>query len=111
MPERRPWHALVLAASPPQPLVCVGQILHGLQRHPYSHRTGIARCWVHAANGPRRRRQMLHYAIVFFVIALIAALLGFTGIAAGAAGIAKILFGVFLIFAIVIFIFGNSRRT
>ena len=35
---------------------------------------------------------MLHYAVVFFVIALIAALFGFGGIAAGAAGIAKILF-------------------
>jgi len=35
---------------------------------------------------------MLHYAVVFFVIALIAALFGFGGIAAGAAGIAQILF-------------------
>ena len=35
---------------------------------------------------------MLHYAVVFFVIAIIAAVLGFGGIAAGAAGIAKILF-------------------
>jgi uncharacterized membrane protein YtjA (UPF0391 family) len=35
---------------------------------------------------------MLHYAVVFFVIALVAALFGFTGLAAGAAGIAKILF-------------------
>src|SRR5688572_2814094 len=43
---------------------------------------------------------MLHYAVVFFVIALIAALFGFGGIAAGAAGIAKILFVVFIILAI-----------
>ena len=35
---------------------------------------------------------MLHYAVVFLVIALIAAVFGFGGIAAGAAGIAKILF-------------------
>ena len=40
---------------------------------------------------------MLHYAVVFFVIALIAAFFGFGGIAVGAAGIAKILFIVFLI--------------
>ena len=33
---------------------------------------------------------MLHYAVVFFVIALIAAFFGFGGIAVGAAGIAKI---------------------
>ena len=38
---------------------------------------------------------MLHYAVVFFVIALIAALFGFGGIAASAVGIAKILFIVF----------------
>ena len=31
---------------------------------------------------------MLYYAVVFFVIAIIAAILGFGGIAAGAAGIA-----------------------
>lgn len=38
---------------------------------------------------------MLHYAVVFFVIALMAAVLGFGGIAASAAGIAKLLFVVF----------------
>jgi uncharacterized membrane protein YtjA (UPF0391 family) len=31
---------------------------------------------------------MLYYAVVFFIIALIAALFGFGGIAAGAAGVA-----------------------
>ena len=40
---------------------------------------------------------MLYYAAVFFVIALVAALFGFTGIAAGAVGIAKLLFVVFLV--------------
>ena len=53
---------------------------------------------------------MLHYAVVFLVIALIAALFGFGGIAAGAVGIAKILFVVFLVMAIVSFLFGLSRR-
>lgn len=52
---------------------------------------------------------MLHYAVVFFVIALIAAVLGFGGIAAGAAGIAKILFVVFLIMAVASFLFGLVR--
>lgn len=52
---------------------------------------------------------MLHYAVVFLVIALIAAVLGFGGIAAGAAGIAKVLFVVFLIGAIVTFLL-NGRR-
>ena len=39
---------------------------------------------------------MLRYAVIFFVIALIAALFGFGGIAAGATEIAKILFFVFV---------------
>ena len=52
---------------------------------------------------------MLHYAVVFFVIALIAALFGFGGIAAGAVGIAKILFFVFIILAIATFLFGSLR--
>jgi uncharacterized membrane protein YtjA (UPF0391 family) len=52
---------------------------------------------------------MLHYAVVFLVIALIAALFGFGGIAAGAVGIAKILFFVFLIMAVVAFLFGRGR--
>jgi len=53
---------------------------------------------------------MLHYAVVFFVIALIAALFGFGGIAAGAAGIAKILFFVFVIMAVVTFIVSLLKR-
>lgn len=40
---------------------------------------------------------MLKYAIIFFVIALIAAVLGFGGIAGAATDIARILFVVFLI--------------
>jgi uncharacterized membrane protein YtjA (UPF0391 family) len=53
---------------------------------------------------------MLHYAIVFFVIALIAALFGFGGIAAGAVEIGKLLFFVFLIIAAVTFVIGLMRK-
>ena len=53
---------------------------------------------------------MLHYAVVFFVIALVAAFFGFGGIAVGAAGIAKVLFIVFLIGAIVSFLMSLGRR-
>jgi uncharacterized membrane protein YtjA (UPF0391 family) len=52
---------------------------------------------------------MLHYAVVFFVIALVAAVLGFGGIAAGAAEIAKILFVVFLVMAVVSFVLSLLR--
>jgi len=47
---------------------------------------------------------MLKWAIIFFVISLIAGALGFTGIAAGAGRIAKILFGIFLAIALVILV-------
>lgn len=40
---------------------------------------------------------LLWWAIIFFVFACIAALFGFTGIAAGAAAIARILLGLFLL--------------
>ena len=39
---------------------------------------------------------MLNYAITFFILAIIAALFGFGGIAAGAASIAKVLFFIFI---------------
>ena len=42
---------------------------------------------------------MLHGAVVFLVIALVAAVFGFGGIAASAAGIANILFVAFVILA------------
>lgn len=46
---------------------------------------------------------MLHYSVIFLVIALVAALFGFGGIAAGTVEIAKILFFIFVIIAIVTF--------
>lgn len=44
---------------------------------------------------------MLSYTITFLVIALIAAALGFTGVAGTAAGIAKICFFIFLVLFLV----------
>jgi len=54
---------------------------------------------------------MLQYAAVFFVIALVAAVFGFTGIAAGAASIAKILFFIFLALFVVSLLVGMFRRS
>jgi uncharacterized membrane protein YtjA (UPF0391 family) len=53
---------------------------------------------------------MLHYAVVFFIIALMAAVLGFGGLAAGAASIAKVLFMVFLALAVLSAVAGLMRR-
>ena len=53
---------------------------------------------------------MLQLAISCLVIALIAALLGFGGIAGSFVGVAKILFVVFLIIALLSFVGGGFRR-
>ena len=53
---------------------------------------------------------MLYYAVVFFVVALAAAVFGFTGIAAGATGIAKIMFVLFLIGAVITFFISLGGR-
>lgn len=55
---------------------------------------------------------MLRAALAFFVIAIIAAVFGFGGIASGAAGIAKLLFWGFIILAAIALIGGlvTGRR-
>jgi uncharacterized membrane protein YtjA (UPF0391 family) len=76
--------------------------------HPHAQGCGIQTGGRHTQHPPRRT-VTLHYAIVLLVIALIATVLCFSGVAAGAAGIAKILFVVFLILAIAGFVSGRSR--
>ena len=49
---------------------------------------------------------LLKWAVVFFVISLIAALFGFTGIAAGSADIARVLFFIFLAICVALFVLG-----
>ncbi|MGF1561058.1 MAG: DUF1328 family protein [Geminicoccaceae bacterium] len=52
---------------------------------------------------------MLSYALIFLVVAIIAAAFGFGGIAAASAGIAKILFFVFLALFLLSLIFHVAR--
>ena len=54
---------------------------------------------------------MLHYAVVFLVIALIAGALGFGGIAGSAVGIAKILFAVFIVLFLASMLLGRRGRS
>jgi uncharacterized membrane protein YtjA (UPF0391 family) len=49
---------------------------------------------------------MLKWALIFFVISIIAGLFGFTGIAAGSAALAKILFFVALALFVIFLILG-----
>lgn len=53
---------------------------------------------------------MLYWAIAFFIIAIVAALFGFTGIASGAATIAQVLFFIFLVLFVVALILNFTRR-
>ncbi len=56
---------------------------------------------------------MLYWALMFLVVALIAGVLGFTGVAVAAAGIAKVLFAVFLVRFLVSIVvhLGSGRRS
>lgn len=55
--------------------------------------------------------RMLKWAIIFFIISLVAGLLGFSGISAASAGIAKVLFyialAIFLVFLVLAFMAGS----
>jgi uncharacterized membrane protein YtjA (UPF0391 family) len=55
---------------------------------------------------------LLKWALVFFVASIIAALFGFTDIAAASADVARILFYIFLVIFIVLLVLGLvlSRR-
>lgn len=56
---------------------------------------------------------MLRWALAFFVLAIVAAMFSFSGIAATSAGVAKSLFYVFLIVFVVSLVFGltATRRS
>jgi uncharacterized membrane protein YtjA (UPF0391 family) len=61
----------------------------------------------HANLSKQGEGTMLNWAIGFIVIAIIAAILGFGGIAGDAASLAKICFFIFLVLAVGSFIFGR----
>jgi len=54
---------------------------------------------------------MLKWAIIFFIVAIIAGALGFGGIAGASAGIAQILFYVFLALLLISLVMHFVRRT
>ncbi len=54
---------------------------------------------------------MLYWAIVFLVVAIIAGIFGFTGIAGTSIWIAKVLFFVFIILFVISLLFGRRTPT
>jgi uncharacterized membrane protein YtjA (UPF0391 family) len=53
---------------------------------------------------------MLNWALAFFLIAILAAIFGFGGIAVASAGIAKLLFFLFLVLFLISLVAGLARR-
>jgi uncharacterized membrane protein YtjA (UPF0391 family) len=53
---------------------------------------------------------MLRWTVTFLIIALVAALFGFTSLAAGAAYIAKIVFYLFVVLFILSLVFGKKSN-
>jgi uncharacterized membrane protein YtjA (UPF0391 family) len=54
--------------------------------------------------------NLLHYAVIFLVVALIAAAVGFGGVAGFAMEAARLLFWVFIILFVVSLVVGIARR-
>lgn len=48
--------------------------------------------------------DLLQWALIAFVISIIAGALGFSGVARGAASAARIFFGLFLVIALILFV-------
>jgi len=69
------------------------------------------RFWARTSQQESQEAVMLRWALVFFIVALVAAVLGFSGVALAAAGIAKILFYIFLVLFLVSLVSHLLRRT
>ena len=65
----------------------------------------------HWENSTMNFSNLLHWAIIFFVVALVAALLGFGGVAGTAMEGAKILFWVAIVLAVVAFVVSLVRKS
>jgi uncharacterized membrane protein YtjA (UPF0391 family) len=55
-------------------------------------------------------QDMFYWALVFFIIALVAGVLGFGGIAAAATDMARVLFFIFLVIFLATLVLGLVRR-
>jgi uncharacterized membrane protein YtjA (UPF0391 family) len=54
--------------------------------------------------------MMLYWAVVFLIIAVVAGVLGFGGIASTAAGFAQVLLFIFIVIFVVALVMGLRRR-
>lgn len=49
---------------------------------------------------------MIKWALIFFIISVVAGFFGFTNVAAGTRGIAKVLFAIALVIFLIVLVFG-----
>jgi uncharacterized membrane protein YtjA (UPF0391 family) len=63
------------------------------------------------ARREQEESEMLNWSLTFLIVALVAAVFGFTGVALAAAGAAKILFVLFLVLFLISLVAGTVRRT
>jgi uncharacterized membrane protein YtjA (UPF0391 family) len=70
------------------------------QRFRLRRRSGGAKAW------KERAMTLLRWALLFFLISIVAGVLGFTGISAATADIARFLFYVFVVIFLVLLILG-----
>jgi uncharacterized membrane protein YtjA (UPF0391 family) len=67
--------------------------------------TSQKRCWM-ARRLEVRAMTLLKWALIFFVVSIVAGVLGFTGISAASADVARFLFYVFVVIFLVLLILG-----
>jgi uncharacterized membrane protein YtjA (UPF0391 family) len=73
--------------------------LHGQPSKEHIKRT------ISPVHGRRNKMDLLQWAIIALVVAVVAGLMGFSRAASGAASIARVLFTLFLIIALFLFLF------
>jgi uncharacterized membrane protein YtjA (UPF0391 family) len=64
----------------------------------------------HFCSGSKGGFAMLRWALIFFTVALLAAVLGFSGIAVAAAGVARVLFFLFVVLLLITLLGHVARR-
>jgi uncharacterized membrane protein YtjA (UPF0391 family) len=64
----------------------------------------------HAARQRETERPMLYWAIVFFIIAVVAGVFGFGGVESAVSKISEVLFFVFLVIFLIALVMGLARR-
>jgi len=62
--------------------------------------------WIRLSKSLERAVTLLKWALIFFVVSIIAGILGFTGISAASADVARFLFYVFVVIFLVLLILG-----